>query len=45
MNRNFAEQLLERWGPLVDCQVKTSDGYYVPYDRYRIMEQKELKRK
>jgi hypothetical protein len=33
------------WGPLVDCQVKTEDGYYIPYAQYRAFENVKLKRK
>lgn len=32
------------WGPLVECQVKTADGYFMPYDHWRGMESIQLKR-
>ena len=32
------------WGPLIDCQVKMSDGNYIPYNRWRGFESIELKR-
>jgi hypothetical protein len=33
------------WGPLIRCQVKMSDGNYIPYSRWVGMEQIELRRK
>jgi hypothetical protein len=33
------------WGPLIECQVQTTSGGYIPYRRWLATEPVELKRK